>query len=580
MSAESTIKYAYNSVESEANTFERQKAAKSLYEKGRDLIHSPNSEEDISLGIRKIFQAQSLKYPQALYAFGRIHLDGEYVKQDTSIGISHLKNAQYLGNTPASFELSLFLYENTDDEKIELDSYRNIKKLAKNGYEPAALWLDDDLLKLSECFLNGVHVFPSKHKALSLLNQAVEEKLVTDIPQLEDYMLNFQDLPVNFYQSVEKLKLEILSSDELVDIANRYLESPSVHIRNKAFVLFKRAAENDDEYGLLGMAKCYEKGIGCPINDREANRLYQILTDEYSIGEAAFKLAERVDEQIVQDSSTEISAFYYYCKAATQGFATAAIRAFEILESDETVLNENIRGELLEELDQYSYEFYLFSLKDSDRLKLCLLALACQNDAPETYYQYAQAIENLLLNTELAQEQYEIAANLGHSHSALKFAQYLEQREKKEAAHPYLLIAAKADIEETFEKVAWNFYQGDVCVEDRSQAEYWFKKSALTGDVDSMYMLGHCYLYDRDTPEYDKLAVVCFEHAANLSSLDAHYELGRCYHNGWGVQVDYLTAKEHYNKARSQRTDDVLERLEELDKLVWEYYEENHNPLK
>ncbi|CAM3165929.1 tetratricopeptide repeat protein [Vibrio rarus] len=549
-----------------------------LYRQGYDLLTKGTSATDKSLAIKYLFQSSSLKHPEALYAFGRLYIDGDYVEKNESTGVRYLEDAHALGIVAASFELSLLQYENATDEGAELTAYREIKRLAEGGYKPAALWLNDELLELSECFLYGDAVFPSKHKAQSLLVQAVEEKLVVDITLLEEYMLNFDDFPISFYHAVEKLKLEVLSSDELVDIANRYLESASSHIRSKAITLFKRAAENDDEYGLLGMAKCYQEGIGCPVNDLEANRLYRILADEYSISEAAFKLAERLDEEVGIDISFELSAFYYFCKAASFGSEEAAYRAYEILETDPSVVDGIISSNLFHHLDCYDENLDINCDEyNHDRLKLKLLDIASQGENTTAHFQFAESINELLWDTSQATKHYRFAADSGHAQAAYEYALHLEKEGKDRLAHKYFCIAAENDIDKAFYNVAWNLYNGEVCKKDISGAEFWFKRCALKGNVHAMYVLGFCFLYHNETPEREQASILWLRQAADQNSTYAHYELGRCYQNGWGVDKNYITAREHYNhcKKNSDNTEEVQQKLDELDELVWSFYEKH-----
>ena len=46
-----------------------------------------------------------------------------------------------------------------------------------------------------------------------------------------------------------------------------------------------------------------------------------------------------------------------------------------------------------------------------------------------------------------------------------------------------------------------------------------------------------------------------------------------CFQNGWGVAQNYASARRCYLNARSYNEQAVQEKLEELEKLVWEFYE-------
>ncbi|GAD88259.1 hypothetical protein VHA01S_004_00330 [Vibrio halioticoli NBRC 102217] len=541
--------------------------SKFLYNKGYKLLSDAVSSSEKSEAVKYLFQSSTLKYPEAIYAFGRLHLDGELVKLDRKVGIQYLKDAESKNVLAATFELALTSYEAATSSNLALEYYRKIKKLAELGYEPAILWINDDLISLSKCYLRGHKLFPSKPKAKALVIQAVNEQLITNIAELEEHILNFDDFTPSFYQAIENLKIELTPYDELVDIADKYFNSPSSYIRDKAFNIYKLAVEKSDSFGLLGMARCYEEGVGCQINDNEANRLYQILADNDEIAEAALKLAVRIDEGIGVSKMSGSSAFYYFCKAASLDNSEAAFRAFEMLESENPPIDEVI--------DLFYYESYYdeFDISEYERVKLCLLSLSCDEQNAEAHYSFAQAINELLEDTKIANSHYKIAANLGHPSASYEHALNIREQHPKDAHH-YLLKAAKGGIQAAFKQIAWNLYKGEVCIEDKDQAEFWFKKSALSGNVHSMYVLGFCYLYHHNTEEYDSAAVLWLKKATEKGSSSACYELGRCYQNGWGVDLNYLKAREHYKKAQDDNPEQVAERLKELEQLVWDFYQE------
>ncbi|PMM83239.1 SEL1-like repeat protein [Vibrio breoganii] len=580
MSAESTIKYAYNSVETEANKFERQKAAKSLYERGYDLIHSPDSEEDISLGVKKIFQAQSLKYPQALYAFGCLYMDGEFVKKNTVLASNSFTKAIESGNKAAEFEAALAQFKSSNE--TDMEAYRSIKSLSNDGFEPAYLWLNDCFLQLSKIYWGGNVLFRSISRAKECLIYAVEEELIDEIEGLDEYISKFDGLSNSFYRALERVKMTFTLSNELVAIADNYLNSDSEETQNKSFELYKRAAGNNNKHGLMGMAQCYEHGVGCTKNIAEANRLYKILTQKYSMPEAAYELGVHVEKGLHIDKDGK-SSFYYFCKSASLGSSKAALKAFEILDNNIIDLSSEITANLFNKLPSYYKDLVLNNIDSSytrEELKIKLLLIAVDDEIPEAYFQLANLIENLSDDNKISRKYYKLAAENCHHKACYEFAQYLEREGNLEQAHGYYYIAAKNGISDAFYIVAWDLYKGDVCKKNIHEAEYWFERSADLGHVHAMYVVGYCHIHHRNSESFDVSGVNWLKRAAELGSPYAHYELGQCYQNGWGVQENYLTAKGHYNDASSHNAEEVAERLEELDELVWEYYEENHSPLK
>ena len=56
------------------------------------------------------------------------------------------------------------------------------------------------------------------------------------------------------------------------------------------------------------------------------------------------------------------------------------------------------------------------------------------------------------------------------------------------------------------------------CDEDEAQAEFWLLRSAINGDTHSMFLLGHCFLYQYNTCEHDEAAFLWIKQASRLGT--------------------------------------------------------------
>jgi TPR repeat protein len=76
-----------------------------------------------------------------------------------------------------------------------------------------------------------------------------------------------------------------------------------------------------------------------------------------------------------------------------------------------------------------------------------------------------------------------------------------------------------------------------------------FRQAALKGYAGSQYRLGYCYETGRGVEQNFSTANEWYEKAANQGFVDAQYKLGHSYRVGRGVQIDLTTALQWYKKA-------------------------------
>lgn len=89
------------------------------------------------------------------------------------------------------------------------------------------------------------------------------------------------------------------------------------------------------------------------------------------------------------------------------------------------------------------------------------------------------------------------------------------------------------------------YLDGDGIARDLKKAEYWYKKSAESGNEIGM---NHLAFYYEDTENYDK-AFYWYKKASEKGYSGAMYFLASCYEEGIGTAIDYEKAAYWYKKA-------------------------------
>ncbi len=76
-----------------------------------------------------------------------------------------------------------------------------------------------------------------------------------------------------------------------------------------------------------------------------------------------------------------------------------------------------------------------------------------------------------------------------------------------------------------------------------------YRQAARSGDADAHFNLGRCYLEGLGVEKHATLAAVHFLQAADKGDVDANLNLGKCYFNGLGVKKNATKAATHFKKA-------------------------------
>ncbi|WP_318522563.1 tetratricopeptide repeat protein [Photobacterium leiognathi] len=522
--------------------------AQELLQLGKESFESDNSNETMK-AFAFFIQAAELGKCEAYYYLSRIVSQGIGVPSNSQLADKYLLKASDSGVQGATFELLVNTFNNSD---VVDETYSKIKSLATNGHEASAYWLEDDYVSLAICYLEGDGVLCSKEVALKWLIEALKSITEETAPELLAVIDMFEKLPPEVSEIVENIQNKYESSEYCLEKAWDLFYSQQDTYRSQAFSWFKTSVVKGNYRGLKGMAKCYAEGIGCDKNDLEANRLLHRLASVYEDIDASYDLALRLDDGVGRNqASNEFgNAKEWYQFAGLRGHIQSACNALEMFDILDKLLNRNLYKKLLQ--------------------------VAIKSENPQLYYEYSLLISN---HTPSQSKKYLLKAAQGGSVEAmfdigqdkinrksmlqegLNWLQCAGERNHPGAAYK-LGVYYSSSLEETKNNI-------EIAVK-------WLELAAKQDHTDAMYHLGNCYMYKLEyTEERSNIAINWYHQAAKNEHADAIFELGWAYKNGYGVTVDYIKARQWFQKAAQFEGNSAGKELEELDRLVWDFYKNN-----
>lgn len=159
---------------------------------------------------------------------------------------------------------------------------------------------------------------------------------------------------------------------------------------------------------------------------------------------------------------------------------------------------------------------------------------------------------------------YKEAAEKGHADALNNYAdmylrgEYVEKDEER--ALELFKEAAARDVPEAMYTLGYMYENGIGTGVDMGESKRWFTESALFGDMFATNHLGHEALEEGRGDE----AISWYQMAADQGDSYGAYNLGLCYENGFGTQVNMKKAKYWYQKAALKGDDQARQRLKEF----------------
>ena len=139
-------------------------------------------------------------------------------------------------------------------------------------------------------------------------------------------------------------------------------------------------------------------------------------------------------------------------------------------------------------------------------------------------------------------------------------------------AHELFLESAIAGVPQAQYQVALQFERGISCIQNYSEAAFWYEEAAKRGHMEAFNNLGVLYKEGMGVEQNYQRAFVCFSRACEKDLAVACYNLGQLYDQGLGVERDSQKALECCRKAAfngHEKAKKLIKNLQEDGKIVF-----------
>lgn len=139
-------------------------------------------------------------------------------------------------------------------------------------------------------------------------------------------------------------------------------------------------------------------------------------------------------------------------------------------------------------------------------------------------------------------------------------------------AHELFLEAAVREVPQAMYEVALMFERGLGCIQNYSEAAFWYEEGAKRGHLESFNNLGVLYKEGHGVMQDDAKCFICFSRAAEGGLAQGLYNLGQLYDQGVGCEQDHDMALDYCRKAAYQgheKAKAIIKGLQEDGKIVF-----------
>ena len=189
-------------------------------------------------------------------------------------------------------------------------------------------------------------------------------------------------------------------------------------------------------------------------------------------------------------------------------------------------------------------------------------------------YQNAQGVQK---DDAKALELYEKAAELKQPYALFNLALLhmnglcgVEHNQFK--AHELFMEAAIREVPQAMYETALMLERGLGCLQNFSEAAFWYEEGAKRGHLESFNNLGVLYKESHGVPLDEKRAFICFKRAADGGLAEGLYNLGLLYDQGFGCEQNHDTALDYCRKAAYKghaKAKEIIKGLKEEGKIVF-----------
>ncbi|GAB5354687.1 hypothetical protein AAMO2058_000140400 [Amorphochlora amoebiformis] len=519
---------------------------------------------DLQESLVALKRAAGAGHPRAQYSLACRLSAGNGVRRDSAAAVGWLRRAAVQGDADAQFNLACALIGGKGvkaDAKIACKWFR---KAADQGHVKAAY-------NLAVCYERGLGVPRMIPKALELYDLACTKghsKAQYTLALYHDGRLGEDAIPAggSFIKAVS-LYTEAAHAGHTgaqYHLALRLFEGAKGVDPDPmtAISWLKRAAEGRE--GGLGavpaaayrLAKCYEDGDGVEKDQLRARHWYTASAEMGDVT-AQVDMAKYYEETIGDSKRSR----FWWKRAADQGHTEALFMMGlhydagqggerDAKKAAESYIKAAGKGHIESQRRAgMCYENGL-GVEKSVKKSLVWYQRAADQSDPHSQFKVAVALESgehLPQDNKRALFLYGAAAEGGIVGACLAVARFHFVAEDEEKAREWLEKAAKQGSGEGYFGLA-------MIEEDKEVKSKHLEMAVETGHVGAMVVCG-----DMATEKGDhKGAVYWFEKAALAGSSDAHFNLGVCYENGIGVDIDEKKAMGHYLKAARMGDPDAM----------------------
>jgi len=139
-------------------------------------------------------------------------------------------------------------------------------------------------------------------------------------------------------------------------------------------------------------------------------------------------------------------------------------------------------------------------------------------------------------------------------------------------AHELHLEAAQREVPPAMYEVALMLERGLGCLQNYSEAAFWYEEGAKRGHLESFNNLGVLYKEGHGVHKDEARTFICFSKAAEGGLAEGLYNLGQLYDQGLGCEQDHDKALDLCRKAAyqgHQKAKDIIKGLQEDGKIVF-----------
>lgn len=139
-------------------------------------------------------------------------------------------------------------------------------------------------------------------------------------------------------------------------------------------------------------------------------------------------------------------------------------------------------------------------------------------------------------------------------------------------AHELFMEAAIREVPPAMYEVALMLERGLGCLQNYSEAAFWYEEGAKRGHLQSFNNLGVLYKEGHGVAKDEARSFICFKRAADGSLAEGLYNLGLLYDQGFGCEQDHDMALEYCRKAAYKghaKAKEIIKGLQEEGKIVF-----------